>query len=416
MGISQAQLKALVEQRNRAYSVASGMLAGNGLTSETRSQFEAAMSEVENLSKQIKESQFGSFIGNYRTTDLRREVRHSEAFGRFVRKGDSVLTPELRSVLEKRDISEGGNQTAHVGSYSSLGYFVPTGFADRVEQATKFFAPLLEDGVFSVIRTATGNALPFPVSDDTAEACTIVGEGGNVNEADVTANHVVLGAFKTTSGVVKASTELLQDSSIDIEGWLADRFGERFGRGYENFLTNGTGGTQPTGLLTALAQNGVTPVVAAGAYANSGDNTQTGTNSIGYQDLVNLEHSVDPSYRRNAKFMLNDLTLANIKKILDKYGRPLWTPGVASSDPATILGYQYVINQSMPVIAPSATSVVFGDLSKFTVRRVSDMSMIRLVELYANTGQVGFQAFMRVDSNLTVASSTHPIGILQQHS
>ncbi len=50
----------------------------------------------------------------------------------------------------------------HVGTYSGLGYFVPTGFVDRIEQATKWFAPLTEDGVFSVIRTGTGQPLPFP--------------------------------------------------------------------------------------------------------------------------------------------------------------------------------------------------------------------------------------------------------------
>lgn len=415
MGFSHAQIKSLYEQRNRAHAICSGMLAGNGLTSETRSQFEAAMSEVEHLTNQINSAEQGEFAANYRVSDVKRERRHSEAFGRFVRKGEAVLTPELRSVLEKRDVSEGGNQGAHVGSYSSLGYFVPTGFQARVEQALKFYAPLLEDGIFSVIRTGTGNALPFPVSDDTGNACTIVGEGGSVSEEDITANHVVLQAYKTTSGVVKASIELLQDSSIDIEAWLADQFGVRYGRGYENFLTNGNGVNQPTGLLTALAASGVTPVIASGSSETTGG-SQTGVNTIGYSDLVNLEHSVDPAYRRNAKFMLNDLTLATIKKIIDKYGRPLWTAGLSAGDPATILGYPYVINQSMPVPAASATSVVFGDLSKFTVRRVSDMSMIRLVELYANTGQVGFQSFMRVDSNLIAAASTHPIGVLQQHS
>jgi HK97 family phage major capsid protein len=415
MGISQSALKSLYEQRSRAHAVASGMLAGNGLTSQTKSQFDAAMGEVDSLTKQIRSAELGTFAA-YRTNDLQSETRHAEAFGRFVRKGEAVLSNEQRSILtgEKRAVSE-GNQASHIGSYSSLGYFVPTGFVDQVEKATKFFAPLLEDGVFNVIQTGTGQALPFPVSDDTANACTIVGESASVSDLDTTANQVILSAYKTTSGVIKASIELLQDSSIDIETFLADRFGERFGRGYENFLTNGTGSGQPTGLLTALSANGVTPVIATGSSANSGG-TETGTNSIGYADLVNLEHSVDPSYRRNAKFMLNDLTLASIKKIIDKFGRPLWTAGVSSGDPDTILGYQYVINQSMPAISPSATTVVFGDLKKFTVRRVLDMSMIRLVELYANVGQVGFQAFMRLDSNLTVASSTHPIAVLQQHS
>jgi HK97 family phage major capsid protein len=415
MGISHVALKSLYEQRSRAHAVASGMLAGNGLTSETKGQFTAAMAEVDSLTKQIRSAEQGTFAA-YRTNDLESEIRHSEAFGRFVRKGEAVLSNEQRSILtgEKRAVSE-GNQPAHIGTYSSLGYFVPTGFVDAVEAATKYFAPLLEDGVFNVIRTGSGQALPFPVSDDTANACTIVGEGSSVSDLDATANHVILGAYKTTSGVIKASIELLQDSSIDIESWLADRFGERFGRGYEGFLTNGSGSGQPTGLLTALAANGVTPVIATGSSESTGG-SQTGANSIGYSDLVNLEHSVDPSYRRNAKFMLNDNVLSSIKKIIDKFGRPLWTAGLSSGDPDTILGYQYVINQSMPVLAPSATTVVFGDLKKFTVRRVLDMSMIRLVELYANLGQVGFQAFMRLDSNLTVSSTTHPIGYLQQHS
>lgn len=416
MGISQASLKSLYEQRSRAHAVASGMLAGNGLTAETKGQFTAAMAEVDSLTKQIRSAEQGNFAA-YRTNDLQSEIRHAEAFGRFIRKGEAVLSNEQRSILtgEKRAVGEGGNQGAHIGTYSSLGYFVPTGFVDAVEAATKYFAPLLEDGVFNVIRTASGQALPFPVSDDTANAAVIVGEASAVSDLDISANQVTLQAYKATSGVIRVSIELLQDSSIDVEAYLTDRFGERFGRGFEGFLTNGTGSGQPTGLLQALQNNGVTPVIAAGSSETTGG-SQTGANSIGYSDLVNLEHSVDPSYRRNGKFMLNDNVLASIKKIIDKYGRPLWTAGLSSGDPDTILGYPYVINQSMPVLAPSAQTVVFGDLKKFTVRKVLDLSMIRLTELYANAGQVGFQGFERIDSNLTVASSTHPIGLLQQHS
>jgi HK97 family phage major capsid protein len=414
MGISHSALKGLYAERARVNSICSGMLAGNGLTSETRSQFDLAMVEVERITKQIREAEAGGFAAGFRPNDQKHESRHTEAFGRFIRKGDAVLTPEQRSVLETRAVSE-GNQAAHIGSYSSLGYFVPTGFVDRVEVATKWFAPLLEDGIFGVIRTSTGQALPFPTSDDTGNQAFIVGEAASVTDLDVTAGQVILSSYKLTSGVVKASIELLQDSSIDVEQYLADRFGERFGRAYENLLTNGNGSGQPTGLLTALAANGVTPVVATGSSESTGG-AQTGVNSIGYSDLVNLEHSVDPSYRRNAKYMFHDLTLASIKKILDKFGRPLWTPGIAVGEPDTINGYQYVINQSLPVISPSAATVVFGDLTKFTVRRVAEMSLLRLVELYANLGQVGFQAFSRIDSNLTVSNSTHPINYLQMHS
>src|SRR5579872_5671121 len=226
----------LYEQRTKAHANASSFL-----TRGEKQSFDAAMADVDRLTKEINTYETGN--ANYRTADLQAEIRRTENFGKWVRGGEAALA----GPVEKRDVSEGGAQGAHIGTYSSLGYLVPTGFIDRVEQATKYYAPLTEDGIFTVIKTSQGNALPFPVSDDTAQAATIVGEGGSVNEQDLTANHVILQAYKLSSGVIKASIELLQDSAIDIEGWLSGRFGERFGRGLEGFLTNGTGSGQPTG-------------------------------------------------------------------------------------------------------------------------------------------------------------------------
>lgn len=113
--------------------------------------------------------------------------------------------------------------------------------------------------------------------------------------------------------------------------------------------------------------------------------------------------------------MLHDTTLASIKKILDKFGRPIWTPGLAANDPDRILGYEYVINQAMPVIAPSAATIAFGDMKKYLIRRVKDFSVLVLRERYAELGQVGYLAFMRVDGNLMDAG-THPVNVLQQSS
>ena len=101
-------------------------------------------------------------------------------------------------------------------------------------------------------------------------------------------------------------------------------------------------------------------------------------------------------------------------ELLDKFGRPIWLPGIAVNAPERV-GYPYVINQSMPTIAPNAVTLLFGDLQKFIIRKVRDMQVIRLVERYADFGQVGFIAFSRVDSNL-VDAGTHPIQQLIQHS
>jgi HK97 family phage major capsid protein len=206
------------------------------------------------------------------------------------------------------------------------------------------------------------------VSDDTGNTATVVGEASSVSELDATANQVVLGAIKITSGLVKASQEILQDSSFDVESWLAGLFGERFGRGLEGYFTNGIGGgTQPTGILPAIESSGFPVVIAAGSSVNDG--VGSASNTIGSQDLVSLEHAVDPSYRRGARYMLHDLTLASLQKLLDKYGRPLWTPSMSVGVPATLNGYPYVVNQSMPSIGAADNTMVFGDFSKFKSER-----------------------------------------------
>jgi HK97 family phage major capsid protein len=115
--------------------------------------------------------------------------------------------------------------------------------------------------------------------------------------------------------------------------------------------------------------------------------------------------------------MLNDTSLKVIKQLLDKYGRPIWVPGLAVNAPDTILGYPYVINQAMasPVASTNPTTMLFGDMQKYIIRKVKDMSVLRLNERYADFGQVGFISFMRIDGNL-VGAGTHPINALQSHS
>jgi HK97 family phage major capsid protein len=243
-----------------------------------------------------------------------------------------------------------------------------------------------------------------------------VGEGQQVTDADVGIGHIIFGAYKFTSQMVKCSLELLQDSAFDIEDFLKEMFAIRLGRILNTMFTVGTGVSQPTGILTALANNSAPVYTAQGSAANTGG-SQTGANSIGYVDLVELEHSVDPLYRRpqGAMFMLHDQTLKSVKEILDKYGRPLWVPGVSSNAPDTILGYGYAINNDMATIAAGATTVIFGALKKYMIRRVKEMAVLRLVERFADYGQLGFLGFARYDGNLLDAG-THPVASMVQAS
>jgi HK97 family phage major capsid protein len=417
-----SKLKELREQRARDHAELTQILLGadSPESRETAKKIITAMNEAKTQIDAI-ESRGLSAVGQ--NTPLDKDIEFRRAFMSYLRNGENRMKPEDRDILssrtrrEQRDVSE-GSVLNQLGSFSSLGYFVPAGFVYDVETATKYYAPLLDGGNFTVMDTATGQVLPYPTSNDTTQTASIVTEAGITNEQDVSASHINFGAYKFTSGLVKASIELIQDSAFPLESWLASNFGRRFGRAFEYMFTQGEGVTsgEPTGLLTAIAKNAtLAPIIANGSSESSGNGAQTGANSIGWSDLVNLEHSVDPSYRRGAKYMLHDNTVASIQKIIDKFGRPLWTPGIAEHAPDRINGYEFVVNQSMPQIAASNVTVAFGDLSKMLVRRVRDFSVLVLRERYAEFGQVGFLGFMRVDSNLLDAG-TGPVNVLMQHS
>ena len=138
------------------------------------------------------------------------------------------------------------------------------------------------------------------------------------------------------------------------------------------------------GIITAATASGVTMI------GDDNATTPAPTVEVGYLDLLALEHSVDKAYRRGAKWMMHDSTLRFIKGLKDKYGHPLWLPGVAVNAPDTILGYPYSINNDMATLAASGKTVAFGALDKYVIRRVKELAVLRLVERFADYGQVAF--------------------------
>jgi HK97 family phage major capsid protein len=114
--------------------------------------------------------------------------------------------------------------------------------------------------------------------------------------------------------------------------------------------------------------------------------------------------------------MFNDTTLKLLKKIKipqfsgDTAGQPLWRAGLAASEPDTIDGDPYTINQSM-ASGTGQKSMLYGLLSKYLIRDVRDITLVRLDERYAELGVVAFLAFSRHDGDLLDAG-THPVKYL----
>jgi len=308
--------------------------------------------------------------------------------------GMGSLSAEQRDYMAARQANSRELRAFSSGTSNTGGYTVPEEFYNQLEVAMQAYGPMLEDGVADILRTDTGATLPMPTFNYTGVSASIVGENTQISSDSSTPFGVVnLDAYMYAPPVLPVSIQFLDDSAFG-EGFIANAQGEALGRGINAHLTTGTGSAQPNGIVTAstLGKTGATGQ----------------TTSVTVDDLIDLIHSIDPAYRRDSRFMMNDNSLKVIKKLKDSQNRPLWLPGYTTADPDTVNGFRYVINQDMADMAANAKSILFGRLDKYKVRLVRSAQMMRLTERYADYLQVGFITFLRADGDLLDAG-TNPV-------
>lgn len=127
----------------------------------------------------------------------------------------------------------------------------------------------------------------FPTTDATAEEGEIVGQNTAVTALETTFGQASLDVYKYSSKSIALPFELLQDSMFDIEAYIQNLLRLRLGRIQDRHHVLGTGTAQPKGVIAAST---------AGKVGTTGQTT-----SVIYDDLVDLEHSVDPAYRAAAR-------------------------------------------------------------------------------------------------------------------
>lgn len=286
------------------------------------------------------------------------------------------LNPDIRAAMSTTTGSEGG-------------YTVATEFSKNLIQAMK--AAYAVRSVATGFQTATGAQMLFPTADSTSEEGAIIGQNGSVGAVDTTFGVASMDVYKYTSNSIALPFELLQDSMFNVEGYISDLLQLRIGRIHNRHHTVGTGSGQPRGIVTAAA---------AGKIGATGQ-----TVTVTYEDLVDLEHSVDPFYRPSGRWMMHDDTLKALRKLKDSQGRPIFVPGYETGNPGgapdRLLGREIVINQHMPSMAANAKSILFGDFSKYLIRDVMDTTLFRMTDsAYTLKGQVGFVAFQRSGANM----------------
>lgn len=379
--------------------------SGESWTAEIQAKWDGNAAEIERLDAEMGRFQqmLDVEAANLRAVDERAErdnISTGEAghrnevdrkiFAAWIRGGNEALSPDQLAAVRDR-AQRFGNLGTQVPSEG--GFLAPDEPSNQLLLALKAYGGMREAA--SQMSTATGNTIPFPTTDTTAAKATIVGENTSVPTAAARSFGIVnIGAYKYSSGYIAIPWELIQDSLINIEAEVIRGLAECMYRGQNAHFTTGTGVGQPCGIVTraGLGQTGAT-----------GQAT-----SVLFDDLIELEHSIDPAYRAlGCRWMFHDTTLKSLKKLKDGHGMPIWLPDYTAKEPATIMSYPYTINQDMPVMAASAKSVLFGNFWRYRIRDVMGYMLFRMTDSYFTLqGQVGFVAFMRCDGDLISADNT----------
>jgi HK97 family phage major capsid protein len=403
-------LKEITEKRNKLVADARAIYdrAENeqrDLSSEEQTHFDGMMNEVEQLrTRADRLEQLTSAEQEQQNSRGRRTVPETRSAGNdealrswLLGNGGKEFGFDLRTKALRSGEDVRAWQTRAQGTTTGAagGYTVSDEFLGELEVALLAFGGVRN--VARVLRTTTGAPLPMGTLNDTGVEGRILGEGAAAVTQDMTFGQKSLGAFKYTSDVVMVPRELLEDTAIDLASEIGGALGDRIARITNRHFTVGLGdGSQPQGIVTGA------PVAFTAASATT----------VTYDELIDLEHSVDSSYRTDAQFLISDSALRQIKKIKDADGRPIWVPGLASGAPDTILGYKYALNPHMDVMGANATPILFGATKKFAIRDVRDVRLYRLEERWAETDSVGFLAFYRGDSRL-IDAGTNPVKTLK---
>lgn len=314
--------------------------------------------------------------------------------------GAEEVSAELRSMIhymKTGTFDDAALETRALtkGTTTAGGYLIPTTTAAKIVERMKAFGGLKDEA--ENINTASGEPMNWATEDDTGNTAEIVAEGAAAAAAgaDKVFGQTTIGAFKyeatgTGNLPMKVSWELLEDSPINLEDHIANNFARRIMRKLSADLCVGTGTGQPQGITTAQT-----------AYAEMAANTTGPT----YAELLATEAALDPEYRAGAKWLMNDATWHRILGMVDGAQRPLILPqaqaGIQGGVPKQLLGYPVVIDQGMPSIGDQTKFLLFGDLREaYIVRQVDGMHLLRLNELYAVNGFVGFLGWARFDGRV----------------
>ena len=374
-------IQELREKRNTAWNAAKAFLESHRtekgtLTAEDDATYTRMEQDIADLGKEIArlerqealDAELSKPVGTPLTskpaTGKQPEVKTGRASDEYRKGMLTALRTNFRQV----------SNVLQEGVDADGGYLVPEEYDRRLIQT------LSEENIMRrlghVITTSGEHKINIAA---TKPAAAWIEEGGALQFSDATFAQILLDAHKLHVAI-KVTEELLYDSAFNLESYIIEQFGKALANAEEDAFLNGTGVGQPLGLFAEVGGGHVAGTLSAALKAD---------------DVLGLIYELKRPYRKNASFIMNDKTVAQIRKFKDNNGAYIWQPSYQAGEPDRILGYSVHTSEYVP-----ENAIAFGDYSYYNIGDRGTRSFKQLTELFAGNGMIGYVAKERVDGKL----------------
>jgi HK97 family phage major capsid protein len=389
--MSETMIKRLLEQRANVWEQAKELLdraatENRDLSAEEEKAYERANADLDAI--------------DVRRKDLEEQARAAKDAEQFLSQfSPKDPTPGKRSTADElRAAFKGENRDGYVttldpaevrdltvGSATAGGDTRPTSFSGRLWAHLIEVANVINAGA-TVITTDGGEDFGLPTTTAHSTAA-LTAEGAAISESDPAFVKRTLGAYKYAV-LLQVSSELVTDTGVDLEGYIAMQAGRAVGNSFGTHLVTGTGSSQPYGIAT-----GSTLGVTGGAGVSG---------AFTADNLIDLHYSVIGPYRNSPScaWLMRDATMGAVRKLKGSDNNYLWQPGLVVGAPDTLLGKGVYTDPNVAAVALSAKSVFFGDMSAYHVRVVNDVRFDMSAEYAFNADLITYRCTLRGDGTL----------------
>jgi HK97 family phage major capsid protein len=281
------------------------------------------------------------------TAAQRPQVDHSSdqhsadkgAFFSYIRKGLESL--EHKSLTSLND--------------ASGGYLIPQSMLDKIHSSMVVTSPMRS---ISRITTISQDALELLQEKGVADVGWVA-ETAERPETQTPELRKIRIPVHQIYAKPRASQKLLDDASVDIESWLAQKIAERMIATENVAFIQGDGNGKPRGFLTYEKVE-----VGKGEWGKfEAIPTKTQVDLNDGDVLMDTFHTLKAQYLQGATWVMSRSAMAAVRKLKGDDRHYLWQPSMIEGTPPTLLGCPVIIADDMPAldVKKPATAIAFGN-------------------------------------------------------